>query len=292
MNKITVVGSSNTDMVVKTDRFPAAGETILGGEFFLFAGGKGANQAVAAARLGGQVRFVGRVGDDLFGRQAVMGLEREGLDCSAVSIDPVSASGTALITVNKEGENSIVVAPGANSGLLPDLVHKLGILRDDYVLTQLETPLETVEALSVLTDRLVLNPAPASRLPETLLSRLFMITPNETETKLLTGVTVTDAVSAGVAAKKLLESGVKHVVITMGKAGAFYRGAEGSFLVPAPRVTALDTTAAGDVFNGALVVSLAEGSAMREAIGFAVSAASVSVTRMGAQASAPYRKEL
>ena len=292
MSRITVVGSSNTDMVVKTPRFPQPGETLLGGEFFLFAGGKGANQAVAAARLGGKVRFVARVGNDVFGRQAVAGFEREGIDCSAVTIDAELASGTALITVNGDGENTIVVASGANDALYPELIHKLAFSADEYIITQLETPLETVAALVQRSNHLILNPAPARELPSGLLRQLFLITPNETEAQLLTDIPVTDRISAAQAAAVLQEQGVQHVFITMGGAGAYYRGAEGEFTVPAPRVTAVDTTAAGDVFNGALVVALAEGKSMRAAVEFAVRAASVSVTRMGAQASAPRRSEL
>ncbi len=287
MSRITVVGSSNTDMVVKTPRFPQPGETLLGGEFFLFAGGKGANQAVAAARLGGQVRFVARVGDDVFGRQAVEGFEREGIDCSFVSSDPKLASGTALITVNGEGENTIVVASGANAALGVESITELDLGEDEYVLTQLETPLETVRELAQRIHRLILNPAPATQLPDELLDGLFMITPNETETQLLTGVRVTDESSAARAAELLRSKGVRHVIITMGAAGAFYAGPDESFTTPAPHVTAVDTTAAGDVFNGALVVALGRDEDMREAIAFAVRAASVAVTRMGAQDSAP-----
>ncbi|WP_420460548.1 ribokinase [Neolewinella sp.] len=292
MSRITVVGSSNTDMVVKTPRFPQPGETLLGGEFFLFAGGKGANQAVAAARLGGQVRFVARVGDDVFGRQAVEGFGREGIDCSHISVDPKLASGTALITVNGEGENTIVVASGANAALSVESITKLDLEEDEYVLTQLETPLETVLELVKHTDRLILNPAPATDLPDTVFDGLFMITPNETETQLLTGVRVTDETSAAQAAELLQSKGVQHVIITLGAAGAFYLGPGTSFMTPAPRVAAVDTTAAGDVFNGALVVALARGEDIRDAIAFAVRAASVAVTRMGAQDSAPRLSDL
>ncbi|THH41271.1 ribokinase [Neolewinella litorea] len=293
MNRITVVGSTNTDMVVMAERFPAPGETILGGQFFLFAGGKGANQAVAAARLGGQVRFVTRVGEDSFGRQAVEGFLREGIDCSAVSIDDRRASGTALITVNAAGENTIVVAPGANEALTPERLQYLDLAPDEFVLTQLETPLETVQALARRTDHLILNPAPARDLPDSLLRRLFLITPNETELHLLTGLPVTEEGNSVVAAAQaLLAKGVQQVIVTLGRAGACYVGHDQTFFVPAPSVRAVDTTAAGDVFNGGLVVALAEGQSIRDAVAFAVRAASISVTRMGAQASAPLRSEL
>lgn len=292
MARITVVGSSNTDMVIKTEHFPLPGETIVGGEFFLFAGGKGANQAVAAARLGGEVRFVARVGNDVFGKQALAGFEREGMDCSLVITDEETASGTALITINREGENSIVVAPGANARLSPEQLDTLTLQDGEYVLTQLETPLETVVAVSERGGRLVLNPAPAQPLPDSLLRRLYLITPNESELALLTDTEVTGTAEVQRAAQALLNRGVRQVVVTLGAAGAYYTDGRQAFMVSAPSVRAVDTTAAGDVFNGALVVALSEGKDMREAIGFAITAASLSVTRMGAQASAPYRHEL
>lgn len=293
MNSIIVIGSSNTDMVVKTERFPKPGETIIGGEFFLFAGGKGANQAVAAARLGGRVSFVTRVGDDLFGLQAITGFKAEGIDCQHVSTDPIHASGTALITVDASGENSIVVAPGANNALLPEHLAAVDFASADLVLMQLETPLETIlAATKAAHGKCVLNPAPAQALPDELLEGLYLITPNETEAELLTGVLPTDPASCVRAAKVLHEKGVKNVIITLGAAGAFYSDGNVHFTAPAPKVKAVDTTAAGDTFNGALVVALSEGEAWREAITFAVKAASISVTRMGAQASVPLREEL
>ena len=293
MKSIIVIGSSNTDMVVKTERFPKPGETIVGGEFFLFAGGKGANQAVAAARLGGAVQFVARVGDDVFGRQAVEGFKAEGIDCSAVKTDSDLASGTALITVDASGENSIVVAPGANNALVPEDLSGIDFAAASLVLMQLETPLPTIAAATKAAPRkCVLNPAPAQTLPPEVLKGLYLITPNETEAELLTGVLPTDPASCVRAAKILHDAGVQHVIITLGAAGAFYSGGNSSFNVLAPVVKALDTTAAGDCFNGAIVVALAEGKTWREAIEFAVQAASISVTRMGAQVSVPKRSEL
>jgi ribokinase len=293
MQRIIVVGSSNTDMVVKTERFPRPGETIVGGEFFLFAGGKGANQAVAAARLGGQVQFIARVGDDLFGQQAIDGFLAEGIDCSAIEKDSEHASGTALITVDGRGENSIVVAPGANNALLPEHFGRVDF-SEALVLAQLETPVETILAAAQRAPgRMVLNPAPAQDLPEEIYPLLLAITPNETETELLTGVAITeDPGTRARAAEILLAKGVGHVIITLGSQGAFYSNGEEEFMVPAPKVEAVDTTAAGDVFNGALVVALARNYAWREAINYAVKAASIAVTRMGAQASAPRQEEL
>lgn len=293
MKTIIVIGSSNTDMVVKTERFPKPGETIVGGEFFLFAGGKGANQAVAAARLGGAVQFVARVGDDVFGRQALDGFKEEGIDCSAVKTDPDLASGTALITVDASGENSIVVAPGANNALVPKDLSGIDFVAASLVLMQLETPMETIiAAVKAAPGKCVLNPAPAQTLPPDVLHGLYLITPNETEAELLTGVLPTDPASCVRAAKVLHDAGVQHVIITLGAAGAFYSDGISSISVSAPLVKAIDTTAAGDCFNGAVVVALAEGKDWRSAIEFAVKAASISVTRMGAQVSVPRKGEV
>ena len=292
MANLLVVGSSNTDMVVKTDRFPRPGETIIGGEFFLFPGGKGANQAVAAARLGGRVAFVSRVGDDLFGRQAVAGFRAEGIDCTHVSTDPDAASGTALITVDAAGENSIVVAPGANADLSPTLLADVDLSAYTVVLTQLETPLATVEALVRQHERVVLNPAPAQPLADELLANLYCITPNETEAEILTGVPVDDDDSCRTAAARLLAKGVSRVIITLGARGAYFTDGTNERFFPAPVVQAVDTTAAGDVFNGALAAALANDQDWPAAIEQAIRAASLSVTRMGAQASAPSAAEL
>ena len=293
MANLVVIGSSNTDMVVKTNRFPQPGETIVGGEFFLFPGGKGANQAVAAARLGGEVRFVARVGDDLFGQQAREGFVREGIDVTHVSTDNETASGTALITINSQGENSIVVAPGANANLLPDHLSKVDFNQADIVLAQLETPLPTIMAAAGhAKGRFLLNPAPATTLPAEVYDGLFAITPNETETELLTGILPTDLRTCDLAAKTFHERGVQHVVITLGAKGCYYSGPEGSQQIAAAKVKPVDTTAAGDVFNGALAVALAEGQQWHDALKFAVRAATISVTRMGAQPSVPFRTEL
>ena len=297
-NKILVVGSSNTDMVIKTKKFPSPGETIIGGKFIMNAGGKGANQAVAAVRLGGNVNFVGKTGNDIFGKQAIYHLKEEGINVDYVTVDPDNESGVALITVDEYGENSIVVAPGANGNLrfidfdeaLPEF------LEADLVLMQLEIPIETVEYIArtaILNEKkVILNPAPATRISDDLLRHLTIITPNESEAEIITGIRIRDEKSASEAAKFLHEKGVEMVIITMGSAGAFlYLNGRGE-LFPAPKVEAVDTTAAGDTFNGALVVALAEGKTPEESIIFANRAASVSVTRLGAQSSIPFRKEL
>lgn len=316
---ICVIGSSNTDMVIKADKLPAPGETVIGGTFLMNPGGKGANQAVAAARLRSltpgtaptPVLFVANVGNDVFGRQALYQVEREGIQGDYITIDADEPSGVALIGVDKRGENCIMVASGANArlgqGQVAVALNSLAGLADTVVLLQLETPLPTVEyAIRQSHERgmrVVLNPAPAQPVDASVLACLYAITPNETEAELLTGIRVTDETTgtpdrAQQAAQKLHEAGVPNVVITLGARGAYVSGVSdvtGSpyrTLVAAPSVTAVDTTAAGDCFNGALVVALAEGRTLPDAVAFACKAASISVTRMGAQASLPHRHEV
>ncbi len=296
--KILVIGSSNTDMVIKTRRFPQPGETILGGEFFMFAGGKGGNQAVAAARLQGDVTFVCKTGTDIFGTNAIEGYKKEGIETGYILRDEQLPSGVALITVNGEGENNIVVASGANySFAIKDADNLLPVIRDAAILLlQLEIPLTTVEKIVAIAKKtsakVVLNPAPAQVLSDVLLNGLYLITPNETEAETLTGIQVVDADSARLAAMYLRDKGVQHVIITLGSKGAFVSIDEFEGLVPAPVVKAVDTTAAGDVFNGALVAALAANRDIQESIVFACKAAALSVTRMGAQSSAPYLHEI
>ena len=298
MKRIVVLGSTNTDMVIKSERIPAPGETILGGRFLMNPGGKGANQAVAAARLGGEVTFVAKVGDDLFGREAKALFAKEGIRTDYVLTDASEPSGVALIMVDAKGENCISVASGANAALSPqDIEAARGAIEAaSALLMQLETPVETVLCAARWAAAqgvpAILNPAPACALPAELFGCLSLITPNESEAELLTGVKVTDEATARAAAAALCAKGVGRVVITLGAKGAFvFEGGRGT-LMPAFPVRAVDTTAAGDVFNGALAVALTEGLALAEALRFAARAASISVTRMGAQASAPYRNEL
>jgi len=296
--KILVIGSSNTDMVVKTNHFPAPGETILGGKFLVNAGGKGANQAVAAARLGGDVTFIGKIGVDIFGKQAVEQLKNEGIDVEFVVTDLENPSGVALITVDNKGENSIVVASGSNGTLDENDIDKALKAFDDaeFVLMQLEIPLSTVEYVARLANgqnkNVILNPAPAAPLSDELIKRLYLITPNETEAEILTGIKVTDTETALNAASVLHEKGVEIVIITMGSAGAFVSANGSHEVIKTSKVEAVDTTAAGDTFNGALVVALSEGKTLHESIVFANKAATISVTRIGAQASVPYRTEI
>lgn len=295
---IVVVGSSNTDMVVQAERIPRPGETVLGGRFSMAAGGKGANQAVAAARAGGQVRFVARVGDDLFGQQAIEGFVRDGIDVTHVVRDPTEPSGVALICVAADGENSIAVASGANACLSVEDVRRAAdtIRGAAMVVAQLETPLAAVREVADLAAAagvpMILNPAPAQPLDAELLSRVTILTPNESEAELLTGVAVRDEASAEEAAQALRTSGVSTVLITLGPRGVFVATEEEQRLVPAFTVRAVDTTAAGDVFNGALAVGLAKQMPLPEAVRFACAAAALSVTRLGAQPSAPRRQEI
>jgi len=296
--RIIVVGSSNTDLIIKMDRIPRPGETVIGGDFTTAAGGKGANQAVAAARAGGAVTFVARVGQDNMGEQAVAGFVKDGINVDYVLRDKASPSGVALIFVGKDGENSIAVASGANGKLSPSDVKKAAGLfeKGGILVLQLETPLETVEKAAALAAaagvRVILNPAPARPLPDSLLKRVWLLTPNESEAEALTGVTVTDEKSAAKAADKLLARGVQNVIVTMGARGAFVTEKGVRQVIPACKVKAVDATAAGDVFNGALAVALAEGKPLLEAARFASAAAAISVTRLGAQTSIPTRKEI
>ena len=298
MKQIVVVGSTNTDMVVKAARIPAPGETILGGRFLMNPGGKGANQAVAAARLGAEVVFIAKVGDDLFGREAKALFAKENICTDYVLTDPSEPSGVALIMVDAKGENCIAVASGANGTLMPEDIEGVEdiIAQSDLLLMQLETPLETVRYAADVAVNLgvpvILNPAPACELPSDLYDCLEVITPNESEAELLTNIKVTDEASAEAAARVLCDKGVRQVVITMGAKGAYVFDGVDGVMVPAFKVEAVDTTAAGDVFNGALAVALTEELELEEAVRFASKAASISVTRMGAQASAPRREEL
>ncbi len=297
-SRVVVVGSSNTDLVIKLPRIPKAGETILGGEFVRAAGGKGANQSVAAARAGAAVTFIARVGRDANGDEAMAGFIADGINVDYVVRDPAKPSGVALIFVDKQGENSIAVASGANDRLSPADVRQAAsaFRRAQVFLLQLETPMRTVEAAvrhAVAAGvRVVLNPAPARPLPPNLLKNVFLLTPNESETELLTGVTVSNEATASEAADKLLGQGVRNVVITMGSRGAFVAGKDLRQMIPGFKVDAVDATGAGDVFNGAIAVALAEGRPLLEAARFASAAAAISVTRFGAQPSAPTRQEI
>ncbi|MCW3078820.1 ribokinase [Segetibacter sp.] len=295
---IVVVGSTNTDMVIKANHLPAPGETILGGDFFLNPGGKGANQAVAAQRLGGNVTFIAKTGDDVFGKQSLQLFKNEGINTHLMVVDPVNPSGVALITLDKKAENTIVVASGANATLSPaDLKNASNeISVAAAIIMQLEIPLETVAWVADLAKShnvpVILNPAPACELPAALFEKISIITPNEKEAEMLSGIAITDLVSATQAAHRIMARGVETVIITLGAKGAFICTSKIEELVSAPVVEAIDTTAAGDVFCGALAVALSENQSLQEATAFACHAAALSVTKLGAQASAPSREEV
>lgn len=297
-SKIIVIGSSNMDMVLKSKHIPKPGETVLGGTFFMNPGGKGANQAVAVSRLGGDVTLVSKIGNDIFGKQSSNIFKEEGIDISGIFADENTPSGIALIIVDENGENSIAVAPGANSCLEPANVKS--ILDQEphcqIILLQLEIPIETVEysltyakSKNILT---VLNPAPMNLSILPLLKYIDIITPNTHEAEALANCTITDIESAKKAAQKIRDMGVKTVIITMGKEGAILLDENTLSHIAAPIVEAIDTTAAGDVFNGALVVALSEGRSKPEAVKFACRCASMAVTKLGAQSSIPHRNEV
>jgi ribokinase len=296
--KIVVVGSVNTDMVVKSERIPAPGETITGGQFVMAAGGKGANQAVAAARLGAQVTLVAKVGRDVFGDQAVENYRREGIATDLVLRDPALATGVALILVDQKGENSIAVAPGANFSITPDEVAQAAerIRQADVLLLQLEIPLATVEAAARIAAEagvsVVLDPAPVAPLSDALLGCVKVIKPNEHEAERLTGVRVTDEASARQAAEQLLCRGVQQAVITLGPRGALWVSRERSVFVPGTPVQTVDSTAAGDAFSGGLACAMARGLSMEDAVREACLVGALATTRLGAQPSMPTAAEL
>lgn len=297
---IVVVGSSNTDMVVKTSHIPAGGETVLGGDFFMNAGGKGANQAVAAARYGNRVVFIAKTGDDLFGAKARETLQKDGIVTDYVFLDKEHPSGVALITIDKDAENCIVVASGANMHLCAADIDAAAeeIRSADVVLMQLECPIETVEyAARMATEAgvpVILNPAPAPAEPlrEELLRNLYLITPNRSEASRISGIEVKDMESAQRAAKAIYDMGPHNVIITLGAEGSLIYDGQMFMRVEAIRVEAVDTTAAGDTYNGVLASVIAEGRSLIEAANEANRASAISVTRMGAQPAAPTRKEI
>lgn len=290
--KITVIGSLNIDMVTETDVMPQQGETLIGNAFSSFTGGKGANQAVACARLGAAVTMIGCVGEDAMAQQLREALAAEGIDMDNVKTVTHKATGIAAITVT-EGDNRIIVIPGANHCLLPEdvLALKEVIAESDMVLLQHEIPLATVEASIQLAHSLgipvILNPAPAVRLPEELMAQLYLITPNESELAIVTGLERQQT------PESLLEQYPNPIVMTAGGSGAYYKSANGELgHVPGYKVEVVDTTGAGDTFNGALAVKLSEGAALREAVQFAVAASALSVTKLGAQSGIPLRQEV
>jgi len=295
---VLVVGSINMDLVARVDRFPEPGETIVGSEFRLFAGGKGANQAVAVAKLGGRCGFVGKVGNDPFGHELEDSLRMAGIAEVRLSRAEESSTGVALIAVDRTGQNEIVVVPGANAELKGEEVRGARDLfgKARVILLQLETTTEAVtEAIRLARDLrklVILNPAPAQPFPERLFRFVDFLTPNESELAVLSGKKVESVADAEFAAAVLVEKGARNVVVTLGAEGCLYYGPGTKFHLPAHRVEAVDATAAGDVFNGAFALALARESTLKEALEFANAAAAISVTRPGAQNSVPSREEV
>jgi ribokinase len=299
MESVVVVGSLNMDLVAQVPSLPQRGQTIAGCDFQMLPGGKGANQAFAVGRLGGQARMIGRVGEDPFGERLRSSLSSAGVDVSGVMSTQGESTGVALILVETGGQNQIVVAAGANGKLSPDDVHsELRRAPGRYLLLQLESPLHTVAAAAnqgrLCAMSVILDPAPAMPLSSSLLGNVDVLTPNESEALILLGVRG-DHISldeAPAVCVKLLGLGPSCVILKMGERGAWLADSRQSRHFPVPRVEAVDTTAAGDTFNGALVTALAEGKPLERAIGFANCAAAISVTRLGAQPSVPSRREV
>lgn len=297
MGHIAVVGSINMDLVARTRRMPLGGETLLGSDFHMVPGGKGANQAVAVARAGGHVKLVGRVGDDIFGKQLLKNLEDNGIDTTFVNTAVGTATGVAIILVDDHGENSIVVVPGANDHVssLDIEAARPTLETARVVLLQLEIPLETVEQVIRVAKRagvpVILDPGPARPLAPDLLTMVDIITPNEHEAQVLAGEAMHDLDDAEDIAAKLLGWGTPNVLVKLGGAGVIMATKEGTWHIPAHKVAVEDTTAAGDSFAGGLAVALAEGYGLRQAVEFANAVGALAVTRLGAQSAIPTRQE-
>lgn len=297
-NRVVVVGSYNTDMVVRTSRIPRPGETVINGSFTRGHGGKGANQAVAAARAGARVTFVGKIGLDDLGNDAVASLHADGIDTSLIVRDRDTPTGTAWIIVDDRGENSIVVASGANAMLTSADVERAhdAIASADILLLQLECPLPAVRAAVSIASaagvRVILNPAPACVLEPDVLRRVSVLTPNEVEAEMLTGIAVDAAEQLEAAATVLMERGVQTVLVTLGARGVYVASPAGRDVVPSFPVLPIDTTAAGDVFNGVLAAFLSRGSSLHDAVRAANAAGALCVTRPGAQGSVPTLPEI
>lgn len=298
MVTVCVVGSLNMDLVVRAPRLPRIGETVAGGTFATFPGGKGANQAVAAARLGARVEMVGAIGDDAFGRQLIAGLTRDAIGVSHVRVDSGAATGVAMIGVDGEGQNMIMVASGANVRVRAAEVDAArdAVIGARVLLLQLEIPLEAVLRAATVARAagalVCLDPAPAVPLPDALYACVDVINPNEVEAQTLTGVEVRSIADAERAAVALQARGPRVAVVKLGERGAFYLSPDARGHVPAVVVRAVDTTAAGDAFAAALGVALGEGRGVPDAVAFATRAAGIKVTRMGAQAGMPTRAEV
>ena len=296
--KILVIGSSNTEMIFQASAIPAAGETVLGSSFSMSPGGRGVNQAIAAARSGGEVVFIGRTGNDLFGEQVFQVLQQDKIDTSYVIRDKIIASGISSIVLDAQGESGITITPGANSNLSEkDLLNaRIAISSGDILLLQLDIPIETVRFAADLARssgvKVILNPSPALPISDELLKSISILTPSASQAEILTGITITDERSAELAGRILLERGLNRVIITLRSKGAMVIDNGGAEHVPGFEMKSIDTSVVSDVFNGALVVALAEGENFYEAVLFANAAAAISASRQGALPSIPYRQEI
>lgn len=296
--KLVVLGSTNIDHILNVPHFLAPGETLSASQYQVAMGGKGANQAVAAGRAGANIQFITALGDDPFGQEALQQFKNDGIDTSLIKIIPNEKTGVALIFVNDEGENMIGIHSGANAHVTPEMLEeRIDIIESaNALLMQLEIPLETIQLATACAKQngvlVVLNPAPAKPLSDELLSQIDIITPNETEAEILTGVKVDSTDSAQKASKILHDEGISIVIITMGKMGAWVSEHNQGILIPGFNVTAIDTIAAGDTFNGVLVMALLEGLTLNVAIQKAHAAAAIAVTRKGAQPSIPWKNEI
>ncbi|ELA8731723.1 MULTISPECIES: ribokinase [Morganella] len=297
-SRLTVLGSINVDHIMNIAQFPAPGETVIGKQYQTAFGGKGANQAVACGRSGADITFIACVGDDAIGAEILAQLQRDRIHTAAVSVVPEAATGVAMIFVNEDGENVIGISAGANAALTPEhfAPYKGLVEQSDALLMQLESPLETVIAAAQAAKnhqtRVILNPAPARELPDSLLKLVDVITPNETEAEKLTGISVSDETGAARAAQVLHDKGIGQVLITLGSRGVWLSVNGEGRRIPGFKVNAVDTIAAGDTFNGAYVTALLEGKPADEAVRFAHAAAAIAVTRRGAQPSVPWRREI
>lgn len=297
MSRIVVVGSLNMDLVINSPRIPAMGETILGNNFITTYGGKGANQAVAAAKLGGDVAMIGCIGDDIFGERLLANLNNNGIDTRCIKVVEGYPTGVAVILV-ENGDNCIIVDPGANSELKPDDIYRLEdlIKESDIIVTQLEIPLDTVKCAIDLARKynvkVLLNPAPAIELNDELLSMIDILTPNENECEIMTGIRIESIEDARSAVEYLVEKGIKNAVVTLGRNGVVYNYGDEIIHKPASNIEVVDTTAAGDSFSGALAVAITGEGDINTSIEFAQAVATLTITKRGAQASLPHLSEV
>lgn len=295
-SNILVIGSLNADLVIRAPRFPAPGETIHGEDLVTFPGGKGANQAVAVARLGARVAMVGRVGNDVFGANLIDNLTQNHVDVKQIITDESTPTGTAVIIVDPDGQNSIVLSPGANAKVISNDIKPEAIANSSLLLLQFEIPIETVVHSANLAREkglcILLNPAPAHILPDELLAAADFILPNESELGLLTRRTLDDLGSIEAASRSLIARGARNIIVTLGEKGAMIVNKDGAILIRAYKVKAIDTTAAGDAFVGGFAVGLSNGKSLEDAVQYACACGALATTKFGAQPSLPMAEDV